>query len=228
MLIHRKYFNSNLFPYHTVEQVPVTEAVTIHYTHYRDGAKVLRPVLANWYGRGPGKTLNLAPNSLTNSSLIEINNLGVELVACEHLMLVITGSMESEFVIGDTSVLYTFTPGEHNGDNGYGFMPTSTWKRITNNSHQTACAILNSNRAEDKIYKFSVISLDVDEEWIADQAFDFVHVVAGVGEIDQQECARYHTALHVESGTRLRASEPLMAIVGWTTPEPLDDSSPLS
>jgi len=165
----------------------------------------LKAVYSYWengrpFRRQPGWWANMSPRDFKqpekNQTLVNLHNLGVEFGTVEHVSFTVSGTAYYTYDVPTGFAEDVGIVGDHNVENGVGYLPINAFTRITMNDHVTCCVLARSNKDLD--YYFDVL---VDEPLPRDAVF--VHYPIG----NKQKTTEYD----VKAGTVIQGT----AIAGY-------------
>ena len=133
--------------------VPLNDEMSIRYTEFVDGSTF-------WRGAGAWRTWRqwhvLAP--VGNAHIQQNCDDGVEFSCCEHISVVLSGSLVYTLKTTSGTSDYVWERGAHNVANGLGYLPTKEFSRTFNNGFSMCCIVQPvRGLSGEAVYSFEVV-----------------------------------------------------------------------
>ena len=133
--------------------VPLNDEMSIRYTDFVDGSTF-------WRGAGSWRTWRqwpfLAP--VGNANIQQKCDDGVAFGCCEHISVVLSGSLVYTLKTASGTSDYVWGRGAHNVANGLGYLPTEEFSRTFNNGFSMCCVVQPPRGLSgESVYSFEVV-----------------------------------------------------------------------
>jgi len=143
----------------------------------------------------------VAPSA--NAKIAEPFAQGVEWGAYEHVSVVINGSADYQFETPDGRKTWVWSYGDHNVEDGVGYLPKGTFIRTFSDDFTLCCILQRRTRALGVTYGFEVVT----GTKVLDRDVLFVHYATGA--------RQKQTDFNLKAGDVIDIAAPDIAIVGW-------------
>jgi hypothetical protein len=133
--------------------VPLNDEMSIRYTEFVDGSTF-------WRSAGSWRTWRqwpfLAP--VGNAHIQQKCDDGVAFGCCEHISVVLSGSLVYTLKTASGTSDYVWERGAHNVANGLGYLPTEEFSRTFNNGFSMCCVVQPARGLSgESVYSFEVV-----------------------------------------------------------------------
>lgn len=211
------------------DKIPINDRFYAHYCLYIDGQTFYRPRNA-WY-KYTQRTF-LEPT--VNPQLASPYNEGVQFECYEHVSVCIGGSSDYTLkrhqyeydangtLVGDVvgNITYEWVFGDHNVENGLGYLPSEEFTRVFKSNYETCCILpVIENTDTSTQYNFEIVKLDNSSHTL-NKNIKFMHVAFGNVTVDGNPYAQKQNLFGmaggtIPTGTVLSSTENSIAILGY-------------
>ena len=182
--------------------VPLNDEMSIRYTDFVDGSTF-------WRGAGSWRTWRqwpfLAP--VGNANIQQKCDDGVAFGCCEHISVVLSGSLVYTLKTASGTSDYVWERGAHNVANGLGYLPTEEFSRTFNNGFSMCCVVQPPRGLSgESVYSFEVVegNATLDKDAYAVHICGFEHTrrtVFGASAGDTLDANAEDIAIVIYKGT---------------------------
>jgi hypothetical protein len=206
------------------DKIAINDRFYAHYCLYIDGQSFYRPRNA-WYKY----TQRNFVTPTINPQLANPYNEGVLFDCYEHVSVCIGGSSNYTLkrhqygydangsLISDVvgNITYEWVFGDHNVENGLGYLPSEEFTRIFNSNYETCCILpVIENTVTDPTYNFEVVKLN-NSSHVLNRNIKFAHIAFGNVSINGSNYAQKQNVMDLINGTTISSTENSIVILGY-------------
>lgn len=194
-------------PIQTGLTINVNESFSVSYGTFKDNASLTYS--NNSFKFFPKKQF-IEP--VTNQFVNSFYNNSVPLECYEHVNLCVAGNAKYKLSIDDQLYEYDFNLGDHNIDNGIGYVPAVTHTLESVNNFTLCCLYQTFEKDPSIVYNFEIIKQDTT----LDKNINFAHVAYGAISIGDEVYTQQSNIYNLPTSTKLSFAGDSIVILGYT------------
>lgn len=151
------------------EFLPINQDLNVAYTLWPDGSEFRRRI--GWWGHMEEREW-IEPKE--NKTLLRLMGKGIILSRVEHVSFTVSGKVYYTYDTPEGFAEDVGVAGEHNVENGAGYLSLHPFSRRTDGNHMTCCIVRNLENKSDRRYDFEILT-----DQTLSQPATFIHYCLG-------------------------------------------------